>query len=833
MQRYPRSTRLGMLRRNLQLMMLAWTVVVAISLGWNLYSQRESFEASLRGQAESMHAVEMQYRNWIIANGGVYVPVSDKVQPNPRLAHIPERDISTPGGQQLTLLNSSYVVRLVHEGEQVGGMRGHIASLHPINPINAPDVWERSALQAFQQGAREWASFDTMDDGKRYFRYMQPMVADASCMKCHAVYGDRVGDIRGGVSIAIPVARQALAQSHERNVLLVGHGLVWGVGLFGLFLAGRRQQADMERIGKTEAEAALLANSIAHAIFGQDVEGNCTFINAAGVKALGYDDAEELLGKNMHQLTHHSYADGSVYHYRDCPNYAAIHSRAVRYSEQEVLWRKDGSSFPAEYWSYPVIQDGKVHGAVVTFLDISGQLQVRNDLKRSQALLQSVVENMPAMVFLKDARDLRFQLFNRAGEQMLGYTRAQMLGKNDYDFFPREQADFFTQKDRIVLAGRQLLEIPAESINTASGEQRWLHTFKTGLYDDAGQPTYLLGISMDVTENKRMEEALRASEAKLSEAQHMAHIGHWELDIASQRLQWSDEVYSIFEIEPDAFDGTYQAFLAAIHPQDRAAVDRAYQEALRNRSSYQMHHRLLMKDGRVKYVLERCETSYAADGKPLRSLGMVQDVTASMFAEQALREQQQVLDQALEGTVHTVSLAVEMRDPYTAGHQQRVALLSCIIAQRLGWDDDRIKGLRLGASIHDIGKIGIPAEVLSKPSRLNEIETRIVQEHARMGYDILKDVRFPWPIADIARQHHERMDGSGYPQGLQGEAICMEARIVAVADVVESMATHRPYRPALGLAAAREEIAAGSGSRYDAQVAAACIAALDEGFTFS
>ncbi|MBU1214579.1 MAG: HD domain-containing protein, partial [Gammaproteobacteria bacterium] len=155
------------------------------------------------------------------------------------------------------------------------------------------------------------------------------------------------------------------------------------------------------------------------------------------------------------------------------------------------------------------------------------------------------------------------------------------------------------------------------------------------------------------------------------------------------------------------------------------------------------------------------------------------------------------------------------------------------IAQKLGLDEDRIKGIRMGATIHDIGKIGIPAEVLSKPSRLTEIEMRIVHEHARMGYDILKEVRFPWPVADIAYQHHERIDGSGYPQGLKGEGIALEARIVAVADVVESMATHRPYRPALGISAAREEIVAGRGTKFDPQVVDACLQVLDGGFTLS
>jgi HD-GYP domain-containing protein (c-di-GMP phosphodiesterase class II) len=349
----------------------------------------------------------------------------------------------------------------------------------------------------------------------------------------------------------------------------------------------------------------------------------------------------------------------------------------------------------------------------------------------------------------------------------------------------------------------------------------------------AGQPTHLLGISVDISDRVAMEEALRASQQRLAEAQRMAHLGHWELDLIKNERKWSDEIYRIFEIDQKRFGATYEAFLDAIHPEDRAEVSKAYEDSLKNRSAYQIHHRLLMKDGRIKNVLEKCETDFDPDGKPLRSLGTVQDVTASMFAEKALNEQQKVLEQALEGTIHTVSMAVELRDPYTAGHQRRVADLSCAIAHRMGLDDERIRGIRLGATIHDIGKIGIPAEVLSKPSHLTDIELRIVREHARMGYDILKDVRFPWPVADIAFQHHERIDGSGYPQGLKGEEISLEARIVAVADVVESMASHRPYRPSLGIDAAREELVDGRGTLYDAQVVDACLHALDNGFVLS
>ncbi|HJW25633.1 MAG TPA: MASE3 domain-containing protein [Rhodocyclaceae bacterium] len=181
------------------------------------------------------------------------------------------------------------------------------------------------------------------------------------------------------------------------------------------------------------------------------------------------------------------------------------------------------------------------------------------------------------------------------------------------------------------------------------------------------------------------------------------------------------------------------------------------------------------------------------------------------------------LARVMEDTVQAIASTVEMRDPYTAGHQRRVAELSVAIGRELGLAEDRVHAIGLAATIHDLGKITIPAEILTRPGRLSDIEYTLIKTHPDVGHEIIKHIDFPWPIAEAMSQHHERIDGSGYPHGLKGEAIALEARIIGVADVIEAMSSHRPYRPGLGVDAALEEIAKGRGTRFDAEVVDACL----------
>jgi putative nucleotidyltransferase with HDIG domain len=191
------------------------------------------------------------------------------------------------------------------------------------------------------------------------------------------------------------------------------------------------------------------------------------------------------------------------------------------------------------------------------------------------------------------------------------------------------------------------------------------------------------------------------------------------------------------------------------------------------------------------------------------------------------------LKKTLEGSITAIARTIETRDPYTAGHQERVAQLAQAIAMELGLNEAQIEGLGFGGLIHDIGKISVPAELLSTPRRLRPQEMELIRGHAQVGYDIIKDIDFPWPVKDMILQHHERLDGSGYPQGLKEPEILYEAKILAVADVVEAMSSHRPYRPGFGIEVALEHIRECRGNIYDAKAVDACLTLFrDKEFAF-
>ncbi len=232
---------------------------------------------------------------------------------------------------------------------------------------------------------------------------------------------------------------------------------------------------------------------------------------------------------------------------------------------------------------------------------------------------------------------------------------------------------------------------------------------------------------------------------------------------------------------------------------------------------------MVHKDGSTIPVEVKCSFLRDANGQPIEILAIAREVTTRKQAEEEAKHSTEKLLKAMENTMQAIAMIIEMRDPYTAGHQRRVTHLACAIAREMDFSEKQITGLRLAGLIHDIGKVRVPTEILTHPDGLTDAEFTMIKMHPILGYEILAKLDLPWPIAQIVYQHHERLNGSGYPSGLSGGEIILEAKILAVADVVEAIASHRPYRPARGLDTALDEIAQKKGILYDPEVVKACL----------
>ncbi len=307
----------------------------------------------------------------------------------------------------------------------------------------------------------------------------------------------------------------------------------------------------------------------------------------------------------------------------------------------------------------------------------------------------------------------------------------------------------------------------------------------------------------------------------------------WETDPQGKYTYSSPQMQNLLGYQPEEI---VHATLATFVSPDKAAMLSALfvQQLQQEKAFSGFEIPCLAKNGQA-VILEYNAVPIFDQQKNLKGYrGIARDITERKTAMEDLKKSRDELHDSLEETVTSLASTTEKRDPYTAGHQQRVERLACAIARELGFPEQQIEGLHIAALLHDIGKITLPSEYLSKPTRLTREEKALFKHHPEVGYEILKNIKFSWPVAEIVYQHHEHLDGSGYPRGLTDENILLEAKILMVADVVEAMSSHRPYRPSLGVAMAIEEIRSGRGTRYHAPSVDACIRLiLERKFEFS
>jgi PAS domain S-box-containing protein len=500
-----------------------------------------------------------------------------------------------------------------------------------------------------------------------------------------------------------------------------------------------------------------------------------------------------------------------------CPGTQAMATGEKAVAETSGL-RDDGSKVVVRLQAFPHRgPDGRISGFIEVVEDITEREQTEAALQESEHLYRSLFENMLngfsycQMLFEDNQpQDFIYLKVNSSFETLTGLK--DVVGKRVSEVIPgirESDPELFEIYGRVALTGK-----PERFENYLEALKMW---FSISVYSPRKE--YFVAVFDVITERKRTESELKLKEKLLDSASDSIFLYDMEgnflyVNEAAYITRWygKEELLSL---------GAW----ALKTPEAAVYQDNILKELWANGELiFESEHR--RKDGSVMPV-EIFARILAVEGREL-ILSVARDITERKQAETQVRQGLESLHQALQGTVAALANTVEIKDPYTAGHQRRVAQLSCAMARELGWPADRVEGIQVMCFLHDLGKIAVPAEILNKPGKISPTEFGLIKVHPQVGYDILKDIAFPWPVAQGVLQHHERLDGSGYPSGLTAEEITPEAKILAVADVVEAMASHRPYRPALGNDKALEEITRNRGKLYDPDAVDVCVRLLTE-----
>ncbi|HOV28591.1 MAG TPA: PAS domain S-box protein [Synergistales bacterium] len=468
--------------------------------------------------------------------------------------------------------------------------------------------------------------------------------------------------------------------------------------------------------------------------------------------------------------------------------------------------------------------------------DITELKIAQQNLLREKTRLMTLFDNSPDGIVFCTAEQV-IESANKAFLELFGFSAPEVLGRKIDDLL-HEPPDERAAALELNLASQDGRPRSLEGTRIGkNGVPVFVSVTVIPRKEPGGEISGTFAIYRDLTERRQKEQALKISSTIIEGSPVV--VFRWKAEKGWPVEYVSDNIRQ-FGYTPEELTAPGFHYAKIIHPEDLPRVE-SETEALeaKGSSSFCHQYRIVMKNGEHRWVVERNRPERDSSGGLLYHFGVVIDDTERRNAEmeakkshEALQKSLRKLERSFLQTIEVLSSTTEARDPYTAGHQRKVALLSEALARRLGLPEKTCEGIYLAAMVHDLGKISIPAEILSKPSRLNDFEMALIRTHPESAYEILKNVEARWDLAEIVRQHHERWDGSGYPRGLRGEEILLEARILAVADVVEAIASDRPYRPGLGLKAAMAMLEESKGREFDPQVAQACLDLLREGFDF-
>jgi len=634
-----------------------------------------------------------------------------------------------------------------------------------------------------------------------------------------------------------------------------------------------RKQAE-EKLKDSEEYLQLLFDYAPDAYYISDLKGNFIDCNKEAERLTGYKK-EELIGKNFLKLKMLSPADIP----KEAKLFTEELSELPTGTGELVLSRKDNAKVTVEISAYLVKNKGRTLVLGIA-RDITERKKAEIAIVYEQSLLHALMDNIPDFIYFKDEKN-RFVRVNKTSAEDRGVTPEDFIGKTDFDIFTEEAAKkCFADDDRVMKTGKPLIN-SIEKITYLNGMERWFSATKVPRYDEKGKIIGTIGITRDITERKQAEERIKHLNLVLYAIRKVNQLivkeknrerllegacnnliktrGYYHTQIVLLDKEGKIDTYTEAGLGKDFLPLVKLLKKGETIPCGRLALKQRDVVIIKDPASTcpdcplvqvcsargsAMTVRLENK-GKIYGIMSVSIPAYFITDKEEQALfkEVTGDIALGLYSIEMgkkldkqthdLQQSYQRIKRAMDATVETMSKILEAKDPYTAGHQQRVSQLATAIAKELNLSQDKVEGIRIASLIHDIGKIGLPTEILSKPSKLTDIEFSLIKEHSQIGYDILKSIDFSYPVANIVLQHHERLNGSGYPNHLKGDQIFLEARIIGVADVVEAMSSHRPYRPALGIDKALEEISKNKGILYDPEVVDACLKLFKEkGFKF-
>ncbi len=580
------------------------------------------------------------------------------------------------------------------------------------------------------------------------------------------------------------------------------------------------KEAALTSLQKSEELYTRLVNSIPDIIIRTDLEGNILFVNDKALQIGGYE-REEMIGRKL--LTFVAPED----HEEAKKNkQLLLENRAGQ--REYLLLAKDGRKIPFDIRGDVLRnEDGIPFGFVNVVRDISERKRTEKIMREKDERLQGITSNMPGMIFQFFAKYSGEYGISYISEPMDEFSRIitnEETSNLDNLFFSFLSRIHEEDRDRFLAS----IKSAVETMTRWNFEGRVLYSGRIIWFQGMSSPTRLEdrivfdGILLNITERKHAEEKSRKSEEKFHnifmttpDCIAISRMKDGLLIEANKRFEdivgWKR--WKVIGKKADEWSPPFW-----VNSSDRKLM---VEELRAGNEILDREFEFRRSDGAVRTGIYSARPIAVDDEECL--IFILQDITEQKMMDAELRRTLDSLKNAVGTTIQVLVSALESRDPYTAGHQIRVANLACAIAEEMGIEKEKIDGIRLAGSIHDIGKISIPTEILTKPTKLTNLEFSLIKEHSQTGYEMLTHVESPWPLAQIVHQHHERLDGSGYPNKLKGNEIILEARIMAVADVVEAMASHRPYRASLGIESALEEVKRHRGKIFDGAVVDACL----------